>query len=348
MEAASNSKKKTICFVAGKSGGHIIPCLTRAQQLLKRYPMFTTLFFTTDGDLDYSIIKDKKEVAEHVALRLGNFPYKKLFKYPVFIWQFIRAFFVALYYLHKKKPQQVVSTGGYIAIPVCFAAYLLKIPIELQLLDAVPGKAIRFLSPFAQVISICFEESKKYLPAHKCMQVSYPVRFEKHDKTVSKKDARKQLHLDPDKFTIFVLGGSQGSIFLNTIIKDLLIAHKQWHKKIQIIHQTGAQDTTDWQTFYKDNSIEHFVFSYYHQLNTCYRATDIIICRAGAGTLFELNYFELPALIIPLKTQTTAHQMDNASAFNRQFPDRCSVIEQDDSQIRHKIASIISKKLMHH
>lgn len=345
MEEASKSKRKTICYVAGKSGGHIIPCLTRAQQLIKRYPLFTTLFFTTNSELDRAIIKDKKEVTDFVLLSLGNFPYKKIIRYPAFIGQFIRAFFVAFYYLYKKRPQQVVTTGGYIAIPVCFAAYLLKIPIELQLLDAIPGKAIKFLSPFAQVISICFEESKKYLPAHKCISVPYPIRFEKQDKAISKSWAREHLNLASDKFTIFILGGSQGSIFLNNSIKNLIITNKQWQKNIQIIHQTGFQDTTDWQKFYNDSGIQHFVFSYYQQLNICYKASDIIICRAGAGTLFEIKFFELDAIIIPLKTATTSHQINNACAFERQCPDQCFVIEQDDKQIEVKLTRILKAKI---
>lgn len=343
---SEKNNKPSICYVAGKSGGHIIPCITRAQELIKRYPDFQVLFFSTTSDLDMQLLADNPAITQHIPLRLGNFPYRSIFGYPRFIWHFIRAFFVSFFKLRSTRPRQVITTGGYIAIPVCLAARMLRIPIELQLLDVIPGKAIQFLLPFAQVISICFEQSKKYLPADKCLLVNYPVRFGKQEKLMSVNDARAKLKLQPHRYTIFVLGGSQGSLFLNNLMREWIIANDQLHAQIQVIHQIGANETFDWKEFYASYKIPAFVFSYYHELNVCYRASDVVICRSGAGTLFEIEFFGVNCITIPLETKTTSHQKDNAAAFAIKHPHACTVLAQEDlAHTKHKLNKIILPKI---
>ena len=338
------NKQPVLCFVAGKSGGHIIPCLTRAKELLKRYDTFQILFFSTTGALDTKIIANNPSVTHHISLPLNNLPYRRILGYPVFLWQFCKSVCMAWYYLKKMRPQRVVSTGGYIAIPVCLAAYILKIPIELQALDVVPGKAIQLLSPLAQFISICFEQTKSYLPEKKCYLVSYPIRFDRSVLQLSRDAARKTLGLDPNRFTIFILGGSQGSVFLNHLFKEWINRHARWHGKLQVIHQTGSNDTTDWQEFYQKNSICAFVFSYYDQLQFCYRASNIILSRAGAGTLFEIQLFQVPTIMIPLVSKTTAHQVDNAQAMAKKFPQTFFMISQQDvARTRAALEPILEK-----
>ena len=274
------------------------------------------------------IIGESEFVSQHISLTLENVPYKRFVRYPVFMWQFIHSFFVSWYWLKKMAPKRVVTTGGYIAIPVCLAARLLKIPVELHLLDVIPGKALALLAPLAQSIAICFEQSKKYLPANKCMLVDYPVRFTKQDKQMSKEVARTLLQLDQEKYLIFILGGSQGSLFLNSLFKVWLAASSSMRERIQVIHQTGPHETDEWKKTYADYGITAFVFDYYHDLQHCYRAADIVICRSGAGTLFEIQFFDLPCITIPLESATTSHQKDNARAFAQQYPEKVRVLEQ--------------------
>ncbi|MCL5874988.1 MAG: UDP-N-acetylglucosamine--N-acetylmuramyl-(pentapeptide) pyrophosphoryl-undecaprenol N-acetylglucosamine transferase [Candidatus Dependentiae bacterium] len=326
----------TICFVAGRSGGHIIPCLTRARELVKRYPHYQALFFTTHVPLDKKIIEQSDNVRRHVILTLENFPYKRFYRYPIFILQFIWAFLKSLYWLKKTKPVQVVTTGGYVALPVCFAARLLKIPVELQLLDVVPGKALALLTSFAQSIAVCFKQSIQYLPKHKCMVTDYPVRFSKQDKQIQREDARKAIGLDADKYTIFVLGGSQGSLFLNQLFKKWIQAVPHLHTVLQVIHQTGSQDTDEWKNIYAELKIPAFVFDYYTALQYCYRSADLVLCRSGAGTLFETRFFNVSCITIPLESATTSHQKDNAYAFAQQFQDRVKVLLQTDLETASK------------
>ena len=154
--------KKAICVVAGKSGGHIIPGLNYAQNILHQHHEQDLLFFSTHNKLDADLLKNNKLVTHHVPLHLENIPYKKLYRLPLFGLQLISSFFKSLFWLIKKRPSLVISMGGYISIPVCFAARLLNIRTELFELNVIPGKATSFLSHHVSLVRTCFPETKQY------------------------------------------------------------------------------------------------------------------------------------------------------------------------------------------
>jgi len=314
-----------ICFVAGRSGGHIVPCLTIAQ-----HHESAPLFFSTTSPLDRQLLGNNKIVGTHVPLRLGNVPYKKPWLLPQFIMHLATAFFKSFYHLHAFKPTKIITTGSYIAIPVCLAGWLLRIPIELLEVNVKPGSAIKFLAPCATTINICFTETQKYLPKNKCVVTKYPVRFTQKDKNITKTVACKQLNLDPARKTILVLGGSQGSIFINNLIKTYVETNQMMHSKLQIIHQTGAHDATDWQSFYKNVSIPAVVFDYRDDISNCYTAADVVISRAGAGSMFETLFFAKPCITIPLESKTNTHQRDNARAMANEYPEFFTVLRQQE------------------
>jgi len=158
--------------------------------------------------------------------------------------------------------------------------------------------------------------------------------------------AQENLGLDPHKKTILILGGSQGSIFLNNYIKQLIIKHPLVSSTINVIHQTGSLDSTNWSYFYKKNNITATVFSYNPNLASVYCAADVIICRAGAGTLFEIEFFKKKCIIIPLKTNTTDHQIDNARAMSTEHPDLFVWLDQQDIEKKPEIFFSLLKKTL--
>lgn len=330
------NKKNNICFVAGKSGGHILPCLTLAQQHKTNNPESNILFISTDAPLDISILNDKSHISHHITLPLGTFSSTPLYRQFQMLWKLIQSFYTSVHHLRKHKTEKVISSGGLVALPVCLAALLLRIPIELYELNAVPGKAIKTLAPTAHTIHICFAQATKYF-TKQCMHTPYPVRFDATYKQLSKEIACKELGLDPHKKTLFIMGGSQGSIQLNNEIKKY-IETSNAHNNLQIIHQTGSRDQTDWYALYARNNIQAIVFDYRDAIAPCYAAADLIISRAGAGMLFEILFFEKPSIIIPLEAQTTSHQLDNAYAMATQHPTLFTIIRQDaltDQSVLH-------------
>ncbi|MDP3889059.1 MAG: UDP-N-acetylglucosamine--N-acetylmuramyl-(pentapeptide) pyrophosphoryl-undecaprenol N-acetylglucosamine transferase [bacterium] len=310
---------KTICFVAGKSGGHIIPCLTLAQEVKVKEPGTKIIFFSTCAPIDLHLLHKNPFVDAHIALSLTQLNPKKIYLLPVMLYQLFASLFFSARYLIKYKPQRVISTGGFIAIPVCLIARMLRIPIELYELNVQPGKALTFLAPFAQTVHTCFKKTQQHFSKYHCAQTMYPVRFTQQDKHLGHDQAHQQLQLDPQKPTLLVLGGSQGSHFINQTMKKILEQYPELHNTIQIIHQTGEHDIAQWCSWYAQHNIPAYVFEFQHDMSIYYCAADIIVCRAGAGTLFEVLFFNKSCIVIPLETTSNNHQLFNAQEMVIQY-----------------------------
>ncbi len=317
-------KNKIISAVAGRSGGHIIPCLT----LAKKYTDdgYQLLFFTTQQELDSQILNNDTTVTWHIPLNMMNIPYKRVMLLPLWIGQCVYSFFMSLYQFIRHRPEKLISTGGYISIPVCLAAKMLLIEVDIYELNVVPGRATKFLAYFASNIFICFSKTADYF-SKKTTVVPYPVRFALQDLIHKENHLLKKL--DSSKKTILVLGGSQGSHFINQQVCQLV---SLYGSSVQIIHQTGAEHITLLKDFYESIGMNAVVFSYQHNLADFYNKADIVICRSGAGTLFETLFFKKICLTIPLEAVAGNHQVVNAYALQKEYPNLFFVIHQIELQ----------------
>lgn len=320
----------TICFVAGKSGGHLLPCITKAKQLQEEYPNSEMYIFSTGNELDKKIIDKHPHVKHYIPATLWDVPYQKPWMLPFFACNAAWYFCKSMYKLWSLKPQKVISFGGFNSIPVCLAAKILHIPFEIYELNVEPGKATTFLSYFTDTIFICFEQTKKYFPKHSCQLFNYPVRFQNKDKALETKPLLKQYNLDNNKKTILVLGGSQGSTLLNAVVKDFVQTYPDLISSLQFIHQTGDLDYQNYKDFYEQYNIPAIVFGYHEKLQDFYNCADLIISRAGAGSLFEIKFFEKRCICIPHETANTNHQIKNVLALQQEYPDQFKIIKQLD------------------
>lgn len=308
--------KNTIAFVAGHSGGHTIPCITQAKKELELNNEI--IFFCTDSALDKKILNNADFIKNKFFL-----PNITLSKKVHFISNLNKIFIKSFITLFKYKPTKIVSMGGLVSVPVCLAAKILGIKIELWELNVEPGKAVKFISKLTPEINICFKETQKHFPNKKINIVNYPVRF---SKTLAPKNIPE---FSNDKKTIFIIGGSQGSVFINSLIKDIVNLNTEFNNDIQIIHQVGA-DTFDWQGFYNALNIPAITFAFYDKVEEYYQFCDIVICRSGAGTLAEVLFFNKKCITIPLETKTTDHQILNAHAMMHEHPELFFVLKQND------------------
>lgn len=330
-------KNNYIAMVAGKSGGHIIPCLSYAEAFLLNKPDYKLIFFSTDSILDKKIIHESGISLKHICLKLDNFPRFRILKYPQFILQFAYSMYQSFKILYKHNPKKIITTGSHISIPVIITAYLLRIPIELFELNAVPGKAINLLSPLAHKINICFEGAQKYFPKHKTFFKEYPIKFN-NKLNLNKEQLSQLLNLEKNSYKILALGGSQGSCFINNFIKDFIayIAKNKLNLKLEIIHQAGKQNINSensiiqLQDYYKSMDINCIVFEYQKDLSLYYQVADLCISRAGSGSLHELKYFNKRAIIIPLETADTDHQIENSSEWVNKYPGLYTMFLQND------------------
>ena len=150
-----------------------------------------------------------------------------------------------------------------------------------------------------------------------------------------------------NRITLLIMGGSQGSQMINTRIQQWLETHPHEGCKLQLIHQVGQSESCDkWVSWYEQQCIPACVFSYVSQVKSLYQVADCIICRAGSGMLAEVLFWKKPAFVIPLKTKTTTHQVDNARAFVAKHPDLAIMCENDalfDDDFSKFIENIIQK-----
>lgn len=319
---------KPLCLVAGKSGGHILPCLSYAQQYTTA-PNSKHIFFATKAQLDRSLLAHHPAVEQLITLHFGTHTYAGYTFGPLYLMiDFMRSFFTSFWYLLRTKPARIMSTGGAVSIPVCLAGWLLRIPINLYELNATPGRATRVIAFFATHIFNCFPGFTLPSAQHKLMHTDYPIRFSANQDYAPTILFKDDFGFSDTRKTICILGGSQGSVFLNNLIQQWLMTSKNLAPAIQIIHQMGNADLDQWKTLYEHHAIPAYVFNYTDAIADCYRAADIIICRSGAGTLFETIFFKKPCITIPLETDYTAHQYDNAQALASMHPDLITVFRQ--------------------
>lgn len=319
-----------ICFVAGKSGGHLLPCITKANQIQTQNTETKLYLFSSGSPLDHTIIDKHKNITHLTPTVLDNPPYQQPWLMPWFAIKTFWYFCKTVYMLHQIKPNKIISFGGFVSIPVCLASKLLGIPFEIYELNVEPGKSTNFLAKFTDTVYTCFDATKTYFPNKKCIHFDYPIRFTKNDVIFNKPALLAKYHLDVKRKTIVILGGSQGSILLNQVFKDCIQKNPALSKTLQVVHQTGVSDPFNYQEFYQAHDIPCVVFGYHERLQDFYNLSDLIICRAGAGTLFEILFFNKKCITIPHETANTNHQIKNVIALQKEHADLFSIIKQSE------------------
>lgn len=313
------------CFVAAKSAGHILPALALAKHIKQKNPHATITFISTNTPLDNKLLHTTPLVNAHAPLPLPNIPYRRPWRLPLFCAQLVYTFCKSLQILRKNKPKRIVATGGLIAVPVCLAGWLLRIPIDLYELNVQPGSAITWLSKLATRIYYCFDKTEELLPVSKRKKTTYPL----YAKLDAPAKTYTELGLNPDKKTIFILGGSQGSEWISHTVKTMLGNEHKLATSINIIHQVGIGDhLMKWRSWYAQHDIPAYVFCFEPTCIPYYKAAHLIICRSGAGTLHELAALGKRYITIPLQAGTTNHQIANARAMLKQYPKLVRILQQ--------------------
>ncbi len=340
-----NNKQETLCAVASGSGGHILPALIVSNSWHKQHPQGDVIFCTGTSSLDKKILENYPFISSIINFSIAKFSPKKIWLYPIILLQILWSLGKSFWIIIKHRPTKIVSTGGLIAIPLCLAGRLLGSKIEIYELNVVPGKAVKLLMPLAHIIHIPFKATQKHCHAfgmnfeRKCRPCNYPIRFTEQDKNIDKLMVIKNINtmitkdslpFETSRKTIFLLGGSQGSLMLNNALKQFLqigVDHNTL-QSIQVIHQTGNLDNFNWADFYQKLGIPALTFSYYEHVKDFYGLANLVICRAGAGTIFEVAFFGKPCIVIPLIATSTSHQVDNAREISAQYPHLFTMIEQ--------------------
>lgn len=330
-------------FVAAGSGGHINPAVTLAHQELKKNPDQVVHFFTGAKEMEISLASKLADASIH-SCEIGQFNMRRWWELPKLITQLCKLTYYGYAQAKQHRPQAVITTGSLLAVPICFGAWLAGAQIVLYELNVEVGKALQVLTPIATKVKCCFDQTIKN-PGWFCSffkkkfeKTNYPLRFTPTE--LSQAEALAQIAdktgsaLRPDNKTVVVLGGSQGSVFLNQAVQAW--AKSSTNKAVQFIHQAGRGNTDELKKFYAEHTYAAYVFDYDHAVDLIYKAADIVVCRAGAGTLFEIVAYGKQAAVIPLVSATTNHQEANAQAMAAEFPGLIHVIEGPDAAAKKR------------
>ncbi|MFA6131240.1 MAG: UDP-N-acetylglucosamine--N-acetylmuramyl-(pentapeptide) pyrophosphoryl-undecaprenol N-acetylglucosamine transferase [Patescibacteria group bacterium] len=214
----------------------------------------------------------------------------------VFFWSLARAW----YLLKNLKPDLIFTAGGYVSVPLVIVGYFMGIPAWVHQLDREPGLANRLMAPFAKKISVTWEVSQKYFPKTKTIVVGG---MERPGLRVGDGNGFLQsLGLSPTFPTLFVLGGGTGARAINEAIEAILPDLTG----VNVIHLTG-KGKQDHKVVKKENYFSSEFFT--HEMGNAYAASDVVISRAGMGTILELAVLKKPTILIPIQN---TDQMANA------------------------------------
>ena len=287
-------------------GGHLFPAIELAKQLKKNNHL--PLIIGTDASVNHKTIAENRIIVDSI-------PLKKPSKTLSFIISAIRSLWISLYFVHKVSPDIIIGFGGYASVPIILAGWLFKIPCIIHEQNVIPGKANKFLKNFTKKITISFAETKKYFPNQKVVFTGYPSKNIDYNK-LSKENILKEFNLIPNKQTILITGGSQGSHILNQTIKKILPKLIDKYN-IQAIHICGVKDYELLKKEYISKNLPIALFPFLNNITHAYFISDIVISRSGAGTIVELAQHKKPAILIPYP-YANAHQKENALLLTKQ------------------------------
>ena len=308
--------KKKILISTGGSGGHVIPAISLYEHLENKFE----IFLSTDKRGTKFI---NKNIYKYKLIEIPRIT-KNIFKLPYYIYFLLISFFKSYFFLKKNKIELLISTGGYMSLPLCIASKILNIKIILFEPNMVIGRSNKFFIKFSKKI-ICYSNNIINFPQkykNKIFVTAPLLRKKIYDQ---KKNSEKKIN---NPFKILIIGGSQGAEFLDNEISKTLCEIFNSHK-ISLIQQiTNDERKILIKKKYNQLGIQNEIFSFDEEIFRKYHEIDFAITRSGASTISELIFFNIPFLAIPLPKSKDNHQFYNAKNFYDQ--NFCWLINQLD------------------
>lgn len=291
----------------GGTGGHIYPAIAIANELKERYPNAEFLFVGAKDRMEMEKVPQAGYEIE--GLWISGLQRKLTLKNLMFPIKLISSLIKARSIVARFKPHAVIGTGGFASGPLLKMASLKGIPCVLQEQNSFAGITNKLLAKKAQKICVAYNGMEQFFPSDKIVKTGNPVRSDLLKNTNNEKQAIEFFGLNTNKTTILVLGGSLGARRINQLIEQKLEFFKTFD--IQIIWQCGK---LYYETYKKHDSDIVKIFSFLNRMDYAYAAADIIISRAGAGSVSELCIVGKPSIFIPSPNVAEDHQTKNAEA----------------------------------
>lgn len=320
-----------IIISGGGTGGHIFPAVSIANALKVKRPDARILFVGALGRMEMQRVPAAGY--DIVGLPVCGFDRKHLWRNIAVLWKLAKSQLKARRIIKEFRPQVAVGVGGYASGPTLKVAGMMGIPTLIQEQNSYAGVTNKLLAQKAEKICVAYEGMERFFPAGKIIMTGNPVRQDLLDRQTDRNEAIRSFGLDPEKKTILIIGGSLGARTINQCV----LSH------LDLIRSSGVQFI--WQTgkIYIDDARRRVaeagelpmlhVTDFISRMDLAYSAADLVISRAGAGSISEFCLLRKPVVLVPSPNVAEDHQTKNALA----LVDKGAALYVKDSEAQEKM-----------
>lgn len=310
-----------VILSGGGTGGHIYPAIAIADEIKRRHPDAEILFVGAKDRMEMEKVPQAGYEIE--GLWISGVDRSFSLKNFIFPFKLMSSISKSRKIIKKFKPDIVIGTGGFASGPLLRVAISRGIPTLIQEQNSLPGITNRILAKHADTICAAYEKVKDVFPAEKTIITGNPVRQDLLKVNQLREEALNHFKLSKDKKTVLVLGGSLGARRINRLIENDLKKFKE--EGVQLIWQIGKLYFEEYKKY--DSEVVR-AKEFINRMDYAYAAADVIISRAGAGSVSELCIVGKPVLFIPSPNVAENHQAKNAMAVTDQ--DAALMITEDE------------------
>ena len=299
---------KKILISGGGTGGHIYPAIAIANELKQRFPDAQFLFVGAKDRMEME--KVPQNGYQIKGLWISGIQRKLTLKNMMFPFKLISSLWNANKIIKQFKPDVVIGTGGFASGPTLMRANANGIPTLIQEQNSFPGITNKLLAKKANKICVAYDGLDRFFPKGKIIKTGNPVRQDLLQIDGKREEALAFFNLDKTKKTLVIIGGSLGARAINKLIESEL----DWlvSQGVQVIWQTGKLYYEEYKKYDKKEGVQTHAFL--NKMDLTYAAADVIISRAGAGSISELCIVGKPTVFIPSPNVSEDHQTKNAQA----------------------------------
>ena len=321
--SADEKQKIRLIISGGGTGGHIFPAISIANAIKELHPSAKILFVGAEGRMEMQRVPDAGY--KIIGLPVAGFDRKRLWKNFAVLVKLVRSQWKARCIIKEFHPQVVVGVGGYASGPTLKMAGMMGIPTLIQEQNSYAGVTNKLLAKKADKICVAYEGMEKFFPAEKIIMTGNPVRQSLLTHLTSHEEAIGNFGLNPAKKTILILGGSLGARTINqTLTAELESIRANFD--IQFIWQTGKiyiNQVREAITAATGEPVRQphipaipnlYVTDFIKDMAQAYAAADLVISRAGAGSISEFCLLHKPVILVPSPNVAEDHQTQNALA----------------------------------
>lgn len=340
-----------ILFACGGTGGHINPALAIANYIKKRHPDADLRFAGNPHGMEARLVPRAGYPFIPVVIKgfYRSFSLKAIAHNLSAVSCMLRSSGAARRFLREFEPDLVVGTGGYVSGPILRSAHKLGIPTATHESNAFPGVTTKLLCRHVDKVLLAVEQAQQYLKeAHEGISfvvVGNPVREEVL--FADRETSRRELHIAPDRLALLTFGGSLGAQRVNEAVADLI----RWHYKqgrIHHIHATGQYGVDLLPVLLKERGVDLGgidyidIREYIDDMPRCLAASDLVLCRAGALTLSELQAAGKASILIPSPNVAENHQYHNAKVLEKRG---AAIVMEEKDVSGEKLCALVGELL---